>query len=350
MVSSHVEVPPGPPAPDAPGAPGAPGAPDHDASSGPLQAGHLISAYRIEQLVGVGGMGWVYRARHELNGRRVALKILREDQLARDRAIDRVMREATILASIPHPGLPQFYECGKLDDGRAWIAMELIEGDALADRMQSGPLDADLVIDFLVNVADVLAAVHAREILHRDLKPDNIILAPGDPRFPVRVIDWGIALAPAGTRFTSMNEAIGTPMYMAPEQARGNTTEVRSDVYGLGAVAYHALAGRPPFVGASAVEILVQHLNRPPPALAPRCPDAPYGLVELVEQMLDKDFKARPFAADVSAVLGKLRAARQQPHVRVAAEAGTGVSLPVIEPPPIAPSTHLVPAWPDPED
>jgi len=109
MASSQVDVPP---------------APDHDPGSGPLQAGHLISAYRIEHLVGGGGMGWVYRAHHELNGRSVALKILREDQLACDRAIDRVMREATILASVPHPGLPRFYECGKLDDGRAWIAME----------------------------------------------------------------------------------------------------------------------------------------------------------------------------------------------------------------------------------
>jgi len=335
MVSSQVEVPP---------------APDHDASSGPLQAGHLISAYRIERLVGVGGMGWVYRARHELNERCAALKILREDQLACDRAIDRVMREATILASVPHPGLPRFYECGMLDDGRPWIAMELVEGVALAECMQGGPLDADAVIDVVVQVADVLAAVHARQFTHRDLKPDNIILAPGDERFPIRVIDWGIALAGAGARFTNMNEAIGTPTYMAPEQARGNKTEERTDVYGLGVVAYQALTGRAPFVGTSAVEILVQHLNRPPPALAPRCPDAPYGLVELVEHMLAKDPEERPRAAEISARLGKLRVARQPPHVRVAAETGSDAPLPVFEQTTTSPSTHMVPAWPDPED
>jgi serine/threonine protein kinase len=340
MVSSQVEV---------------PSAPDHDASSGPLQAGHLISAYRIERLVGVGGMGWVYRARHELNERCAALKILREDQLACDRAIDRVMREATILASVPHPGLPRFYECGTLDDGRPWIAMELVEGDALAGRMQGRPLDADAVIDVVVHVADVLAAVHARQFTHRDLKPDNIILAPGDARFPIRVIDWGIALAGAGARFTNMNEAIGTPTYMAPEQARGNKTEERTDIYGLGVVAYQALTGRAPFVGASAVEILVQHLNRPPPALAPRCPDAPYGLVELVEHMLAKDPEERPRAAEISARLGKLRAARQHaPYVRVAAEVGNGAPMPAFEQTfeqtTTSPSTHMVPAWPDPED
>ncbi len=327
-----------------------PSAPDHDAPSGPLQAGHLISAYRIEQLVGVGGMGWVYRARHELNARSVALKILREDQLAQDRAIDRVMREATILASVPHPGLPRFYECGVLDDGRPWIAMELVEGIALAHRMQDGPLDADAVIDFVVLVADVLAAVHARDFTHRDLKPDNIILAPGDARFPIRVIDWGIALAGAGARFTNMNEAIGTPTYMAPEQARGSKTEERSDVYGLGVVAYQALTGRAPFVGSSAVEILVQHLNRPPPALAPRCPDAPYGLVELVERMLAKDPAERPRAAEISAALGKLRASRQQPPVRIAAEPGHGVPLPVFEQTTTTPSTYLVPSWSDSEE
>jgi serine/threonine-protein kinase len=335
MVSSQVDVPP---------------APDHDAGSGPLQTGHLISAYRIEELVGAGGMGWVYRARHALNARCVALKILREDQLAQDRAIDRVMREATILASVPHPGLPRFYECGVLDDGRPWIAMELVDGVALAHRMQGGPLDADVVIDFLVNVADVLAAVHARKFFHRDLKPDNIILAPGDARFPIRVIDWGIALAGAGARFTNMNEAIGTPTYMAPEQARGSKTDGLSDIYGLGVVAYQALTGRAPFVGASAVEILVQHLNRPPPALAPRCPDAPYGLVELVERMLAKDPEERPPAAAISTALGKLRVTRQQPYLRVAPEAGNAVPLPVFEQTTTTPSTYLVPAWPDLEE
>src|SRR5262245_48277816 len=206
MVSAQVEIPP---------------APDHEFQSGPLHTGQLISAYRIERLVGMGGMGWVYRARHELTARAVALKILREDQLAFDRSIDRMMREAAILASVSHGGIPRFFECGLLDDGRPWIAMELVEGMPLAQRMQCGPIDPDDVIEFVVSVAEVLAAAHARGVTHRDLKPDNIILTPDDGKFPVRVIDWGIAHHLAGTRFTNMNEAIGTPTYMAPEQARG---------------------------------------------------------------------------------------------------------------------------------
>jgi eukaryotic-like serine/threonine-protein kinase len=317
MVSSQVEIPP---------------APDHDFQSGPLRAGYLVSAYRIERLVGMGGMGWVYRARHELTARSVALKILREDQLAFDRSIDRMMREATILASVSHPGIPRFFECGMLDDGRPWIAMELVEGSPLGTRMQRAPLDADFVIDFVVSVADVLAAAHARGVTHRDLKPDNIILAPDDAKCSVRVIDWGIAHHLAGTRFTNMNEAIGTPTYMAPEQARGGPTGGHCDVYGLGVVAYQALTGRAPFVGSTAVEILVQHLNRPAPALAPRCPDAPYGLVELVERMLSKSFAERPSAAEVASLLGKLRTVRQSPtYLRLALENRDAVPLPVYE-------------------
>jgi eukaryotic-like serine/threonine-protein kinase len=302
---------------------------DPGEASGPLHAGHMISSYRVERLLGMGGMGWVYRARHELTARSVALKILREDQLAYDRSIDRMMREASILASVSHPGIPRFFECGVLDDGRPWIAMELLDGASLTQRIQ-GPLDADFVIDLVAWVAEVLGAAHTRGVTHRDLKPDNIILVPGDSRFPVRVIDWGIAAFPSGIRFTNMNEALGTPTYMAPEQARGDGTGGHSDIYGLGVVAYEALTGRPPFQGATSVDILAKHLNRPAPALAPRCPEAPYGLVELVERMLAKPVEERPTAADVCSRLSRLRSQRQTPRgVRLPID--DGVPLPVFE-------------------
>ncbi|HEY5950429.1 MAG TPA: serine/threonine-protein kinase [Kofleriaceae bacterium] len=265
-----------------------------------------MSAYRIERLLGTGGMGWVFRARHTLEDRVVALKILREDQLRQDRAIDRMMREAQILATVSHGGVPQFFECGLLGDGRPWIAMELIHGTPLSVRIAEGMMPHDLVIELVANVASVLAAAHERGVTHRDLKPDNILLTPTDGTYPVRVIDWGIAHFVAGARYTHHDEAIGTPTYMAPEQARGGPVDGYSDIYGLGVVAYHALTGRPPFVGGSSVEILVQHLNRPVPALAPRCPEAPYGLVELVERMLAKDFDERPSASDVKRELDKL--------------------------------------------
>src|SRR5689334_4481434 len=105
-----------------------------------LRNGELVSAYRVDQVIGSGGMGWVYRAHHALTGRVVALKVLRAEQLHHDRALDRMMREATILASVAHPGIPRFYECGLIDDGRPWIAMELVEGVSLATRMGGEPL------------------------------------------------------------------------------------------------------------------------------------------------------------------------------------------------------------------
>ena len=267
----------------------------------------MVSAYRIERLLGTGGMGWVYRASHVIDGRTVALKVLREDQLRQERAVDRMMREAAILASVSHGGIPQFYECGLLGDGRPWIAMEIVLGTPLSLRMTEGPLDHDFVIELVSNVAGVLAAAHERGVTHRDLKPDNILLTPLDGAYPVRVIDWGIAFHENGGRYTNHDEAIGTPTYMAPEQARGGPTDGYCDVYGLGVVAYQALTGRPPFVGSTSVEILVQHLNRPVPALAPRCPDAPFGLVELVERMLAKNYRERPTASEVQAELRKLR-------------------------------------------
>jgi serine/threonine-protein kinase len=272
-----------------------------------LEIGTRVSAYVVEQLLGSGGMGWVYRARHALDARVAALKVLRADQLLLERGIDRMMREAVILASVAHAGVPRFYECGVLADRRPWIAMELVDGPPLAARMAGGPLAADEVVALAGRVADVLAAAHARGVTHRDLKPENILLVPHDRDFPLRVIDWGIAHHHAGARFTNHDEAIGTPTYMAPEQARGGPTCGSSDVYGLGVVAYQALAGRPPFVGQTSVEILVQHMNRPIPALAPRCPDAPIGLVELVERMLAKQHDERPTAAAVRDALAKLR-------------------------------------------
>jgi serine/threonine-protein kinase len=309
----------------------------------------MVSAFCVDGMIGAGGMGSVYRARHAITARIVALKVLREDQLEQDRAVDRMMREAAILATVRHAGIPRFEECGLLDDGRPWIAMELIDGVPLATRMQHGVVDPTDVMEIVAGVASVLEAAHARGVTHRDLKPDNIFLTPDDPRAHVRVIDWGIAHHLTGTRFTSLNEAIGTPTYMAPEQARGGPTDGFCDVYGLGVVAYQALTGRPPFVGSTSVEILVQHLNRPPPSLAPRCPDAPYGLVELVERMLAKRYEDRPSAGGVHRELQVL-CARTTERARERAQPSGDFSRPVVEAtrtPPTAAARAPRPPWDD---
>ncbi len=271
-----------------------------------LPDGDLIGAYRVEAVVGSGGMGTVYRARHALDERVVALKVQRRDAQTSARARDRMMREAQILATLAHPGVPRFFEVGELEDDRAWIAMELVDGTCLTTRLADGPLSGDEAMLVLDGVAAVLAAAHERGTTHRDLKPDNIFLTPTEP-YPVRVLDWGIALDSAGVRYTNHDEAIGTPTYMAPEQARGGPTGGHCDVYALGVIGYHMLTGEPPFTGSNPVEIVLQHFNRDVPPLGPRCPDVPYGLVDLVERMLAKSHELRPSAREISAELQRLQ-------------------------------------------
>jgi serine/threonine-protein kinase len=295
-----------------------------------IRIGTLVSAYRIERLLGIGGMGSVFAARHVLDGRVAALKVLRAEQLHQDRAVERMMREAQILATVSHAGIPQLFECGLLADGRPWIAMELVAGTSLALRLVEGPLDHIGVADLLVDAADVLAAAHVRGVVHRDLKPENILLMPTDAYCTVRVIDWGIAHQHSGARYTQHDEAIGTPTYMSPEQARGGPTDGYCDIYGLGIVAYQALVGRPPFAGASSVEILVQHLQRPVPALAPRCPDAPIALVALVEQMLAKRPEDRPSADEVRDAVARLHGSA--PVCSIARDPTAPISCVAVEP------------------
>ena len=282
-----------------------------DESNSGFRIGDLVAGYRVERLLGSGGMGWVFAVREIHSERLVALKVLRLEQLRLGRARERMRREGEILASITHPGVPRCYGYGDLPDDRPWIAMELVEGASLTARLARGALAAAEVAPLLASVATVLDAAHRAGVTHRDLKPDNLFLTPRDPRYPVRVVDWGIAHQAACVRYTNYDEAMGTPSYMAPEQARGLPPDGCSDVYSLGVVAYQALTGRPPFVGSTSVQILVQHLNRPTPPLAPRCPDAPIDLVALVERMLAKDFEQRPSAAEVCALLAHLQAQRR---------------------------------------
>ena len=248
----------------------------------------------------------MFRARHQLDGHVVALKVLRDDQLSVDRAVDRMMREASILASIRHQGVPRFYECGMLADGRPWIAMELVPGESLARRLSRDKrLPADEVAPLLANVADVMCSVHVRGIVHRDLKPDNLLLPADDREFPVRVIDWGVArLGPTG-RFTLEGMTPGTPIYMAPEQAMGKGVGAPADLYALGVIAYETLAGRPPFDGRTLAEVVAMHLASDADPLTAQC-DAPAQLCELVHRLLAKQPTQRPTAAEVRTATQKL--------------------------------------------
>jgi eukaryotic-like serine/threonine-protein kinase len=266
----------------------------------------MIGSYRIAKEIGRGGMGVVYEAVHSMLPRRAAVKVMHAALRKHPGMATRMVQEAGILEEIRHPGVVRVYECGILPDHRPWIAMELVEGDSLATRLHyTSRLHAAEVAALLADVADVLVVVHARDVIHRDLKPDNLLLTPGDRSFPLRVIDWGVArLGPIG-RLTLDGLTPGTPIYMSPEQATGKRLGSSCDVYSLGVIAYEALCGVPPFDGRTLAEVVCLHLTGQAQPLPERC-DAPAKLCELVHRMLEKDPDLRPGAIEVRQIARSL--------------------------------------------
>jgi serine/threonine protein kinase len=259
----------------------------------------IVGSYRIVKEIGRGGMGTVYEAVHAVLPRRAAVKVMHADLRRQPGMATRMVQEAAILEDVRHVGVVRVFECNLLPDRRPWIAMELVEGETLAQRLHyTSTLGAAEVAKLLSEVADVLAAVHARGIVHRDLKPDNLLLTPSDPNFPLRVIDWGVArLGPMG-RLTLDGLTPGTPIYMSPEQATGKNIAAPCDVYSLGVIAYEALAGHPPFDGRTLAEVVCMHLTSEPAPLREQC-GAPRELCDLIHRMLDKDPATRPGAIEV---------------------------------------------------
>ena len=259
----------------------------------------IIGSYRLVKEIGRGGMGTVYEAEHVVLPRRAAIKVMHADLRRQPGMATRVVQEAGILEDIRHPGIVGVYDCALLPDHRPWIAMELVEGETLAARLLThGPLAANDVAKLLAEVADVLASVHAKGVVHRDLKPDNLILTPNDREFPLRVIDWGVArLGPIG-KLTLDGLTPGTPIYMSPEQATGRNIAAPCDIYSLGVIAYEALTGHPPFDGRTLAEVVSMHLMSEVAPLRDRC-GAPKELCELVHRMLAKDPSVRPSAIEI---------------------------------------------------
>jgi serine/threonine-protein kinase len=259
----------------------------------------VVGSYRIIKEIGRGGMGTVYEAMHTVLPRRAALKVMHAELRRQPGMSTRVVQEAAILEDIRHGGLVRVFECNVLADHRPWIAMELVEGETLANRLHFSPkMPAAELAKLLSEVSDVLAAVHVRGIVHRDLKPDNLLLTPSDPSFPLRLIDWGVArLGPMG-RLTLDGLTPGTPIYMSPEQATGKNITPACDIYSLGVIAYEALAGHTPFDGRTLAEVVCMHLSSEPAPLRDQC-DAPAELCELVHSMLEKDPSFRPGAIEV---------------------------------------------------
>ncbi len=264
-----------------------------------LEPGSVVGSYRIEREVGRGGMGKVFKATHCVLPRKAAIKIMHPELCRQPGMATRMVQEASILEDIRHAGLVRVYECNILPDHRPYIAMEYVEGATLTQKLgEAGKLPWTDVVALLGDVADVLAAVHTRGVVHRDLKPDNLMMTPADPDYPLRLIDWGVArLGPVG-RLTMEGMTPGTPIYMSPEQASGQHIAAPCDIYSLGVIAYEVLTGQPPFDGRTLAEVVCKHITSKPAPLADKC-NAPAKLCELVIRMLDKEPAHRPMAVEI---------------------------------------------------
>ena len=300
---------------------------DDGADPGVLPAGTVVGNYRIERPLADGGMGSVYEATHRILPRRAAIKVLHRSLLGKWAARERLFQEARILEVLDHPGLVRIYDVGLLDDDRPWIAMELLEGVTLAQRLTvHGRLDPLEVIDVIDRAAAALDAAHAAGVIHRDLKPENIMVCRAGGALTVKVIDWGIARVqgePTG-RLTRANMTPGTPLYMSPEQARGKVVDGRSDIYALGVIACEALCGEPPFQGDSPLDVVIQHLTAEPEPLCRRRADLPPALDALVLEMLAKEPHDRPpipeIRARLAAIADEIREERDEPEIEIELE------------------------------
>ncbi|WP_426592366.1 serine/threonine-protein kinase [Cellulomonas sp. McL0617] len=278
----------------------------HDAAS---EGRVLGDRYRLDGVLGRGGMSTVYRARDLLLERDVAIKIVPSAQDDADEVV-RTRAEIRVLASLDHPGLVTLYDAGTThtDDGaqQLFLVMELVDGPTLASRLRQGGLSAPEVAALGRELADALAAVHAREIVHRDIKPANVLLTGGDVldggsagRRGVKLADFGIARLADGTRLTATGTTVGTVSYLSPEQALGGALGPASDVYALGLVLIECATGRPAFSGTLA-EVAAVRLTTSPSVPASLGPD----LVALLEQMTRIAPEERPSAEDVATRLG----------------------------------------------
>jgi len=232
----------------------------------------LVDRYRIEGVLGTGGMGRVYRARDEVLGCPVALKVMHAAMIAQALRFE---REARAGAALTHPAVVRVLAFGRLADGRPYLVFEFVEGESLSARLRAaGPVEPGRALSLMRPIAGALACAHAAGVIHRDLKPENLLLthAPGMPEM-LRLLDFGIAglstedEAPPVEKLTVTGQVFGTPEYMAPEQAMGRRTTPATDVWAFGATLHALVTGTPPFAGAHVPEILYRVVNAPAPPL-----------------------------------------------------------------------------------
>jgi len=266
-----------------------------------LRPGIIVAeTYEITRLLGQGGMGAVWEAKHlRLPGKRVVIKVLLFS--ATDATVlARFRREAEIGSRLGHPNIVQVLDFNTLPDGTPYIVLELLQGESLASRLLRGPLPLEQVKAIVTQVGSALAAAHRDGIVHRDLKPDNVFLCPtdlgGEVRDVVKVLDFGISkIRGAKTVLTQDAALLGTPQYMAPEQATGRNDEIdmRTDVFAFGAMTFEMLAGKAPFTGDTLAAVIHAIVYTPTPPLATLAKETPPAIVAAVERAMEKNRDAR---------------------------------------------------------
>jgi serine/threonine-protein kinase len=285
-----------------------------------LGDGDLLGGrYRIDQQIGRGGMGRVYSGEHVGLGRPVAIKILAGHRCGVNVAARRFAAEGRAAAAVSHPGIVDVLDSGELDDGRLYLVMEKIDGRTLAEELDGrAPLPWREACQLVAEVADALAAAHRRGLIHRDLKPSNIMFsADGGPRRP-KILDFGIAADTSqisDVRMTRPGQLLGTPLYMAPEQADALAPTPQMDLYALGSILFHALTGAAPFADEEPFAVVARKRRDPSPSLASRRDDLPGALVRLVDRCLALDPLERPHsAAAIEAELRSILASPDAPY------------------------------------
>ncbi|MBI1872751.1 MAG: serine/threonine protein kinase [Acidobacteria bacterium] len=290
-----------------------------------------LGEYKILDRLGEGGIGEVFRARDTRHGRTVAIKLVREDLIADDGRRERFIADAQAAMRLSHPNIATLFEVAE-DGGRVFVVSEYVAGDRLDAVVSGTPLNARRAVDLALQLADALAEAHASGSLHRDLRPENVIVTR---KGQAKLLDTGLAAwtrggaareGAAGQVAAHPTVALATAAYLAPEQALGMTGDERTDVYCLGAILYDMIAGRPPFAGASAVDITLQVLQAPPVRPSRLNPAVPRDLETLVLNMLAKSPVGRP--ASAALVSASLRGIAGSMEARGSADANAPAGFP----------------------
>jgi serine/threonine-protein kinase len=303
--------------------------------------GQVISGrYRVDEVVGEGGMGAVYRAENLATRGRVAIKVLHPAMLGNTEAVARFEREAVALGRVDHPNIAAARDVGRLDDGSSFLALDYLEGEDLRAVVNRGALPAERALRIARQIALGLDAVHAIGIVHRDLKPENVMLVrDGAATEVVKILDFGIAKVPAAHEaerhpgrppLTQAGVAYGTPEYMAPEQALSGNVDARADLYALGVMLYEMLTGRRPLDAHDRVELTRLVTTTPPPPLAARVPGGLAPAIEaLVMRLLAKEASSRfTSARDVVAAIDGLALAASTSHRVIRSDQATIAARP----------------------